>query len=785
MSEPAPLSQATVNITFQHIGKSLPRVDAPGKAYGETVYAGDHLMPDMLHAKVLRSHLASARLRCLDVSKARGLAGVACVLTYPDLPRGAISTDFPGVSGPENLHSERQLLVDEIARYQGEPLALVAAESEVIAKKAIDLIEVELEPLPGVYDPFVAMKPGAPIIFGSDNIVAHYKVRKGDIDAGFAAADTIIENTFRTQFLEHAFLEPEAGLAWIDRQGIINIRTSTQAIEHFRDVAEVIGVPHNKVRIRGAIVGGAFGGKNEITVEAFLGLLTVTTGRPVRLCYSREESFFGHAKRHPFTITHTTGFTKDGGITAAKIDITSDSGPYVFMSPYVLLYATEAGFGPYRVDNAHIDSRSVATNNMYTGAFRGFGAVQACIAYEQQMDEAAKVLGIDRLELRRRNFLNSGDSIVTGFRVESAVWTNECMTKAVAALGPPTPDDGPLKFGRGFAAYQQPYGRMVWIGDTAKGSVGIELDGSVQIRSGMPDIGGGQISTLAQITAEILGVSMDTITVFHSDSATTPLAGMCTATRGVYMSGNAVHLAAEAVRGRLVARAAKEFRVDPGNILLADSRVLVADESKRSISLKDLVAICAADGIQCSELSIFHAPFAGQLDPETGQGRVHPDYTFGAHAVEVAVDAETGEVTVLKSIGAHDVGQAINPQAVAGQIEGGAAQGHGFALSEELIYENGCLQTPSLSEYLCPTAMDMCPIQSIILESRSGLGPFGAKGMGEVGITPTAAAIANAVADAIGVRIHDLPITPEKVVKALQQKVAADHQSGPPQRHGT
>ncbi len=770
MSKLVPSPHRAANVAFRHIGKPLPRTDAPGKAYGKTTYAGDYAMEGMLHAKVLRSPLASARLRRIDVSKARDLAGVACVLTYQDLPKGTMSTDFPGLSGYQDLDTDQQLLVNEIVRYQGEPMALVAAESEAIAKQAIGLIEVDLEPMEGVYDPFEALAPGAPIVFGSDNVVARYKVRKGDVEAGFAAADTIVENTFRTQFLEHAFLEPEVGLAWIDEHDVVNIRTATQSVERFRDVAEVLGVPHSKVRIRGAMVGGAFGGKTEATVEAYLGLLTTASGRPVRLCYSREESFHGHAKRHPFTITHKTGFTKDGVITAAKIDITSDSGPYVFMSPYVLLYATEAGAGPYRVDNVHIDARSVATNNMYTGAFRGFGAVQACIAYEQQMDEAAKVLGIDRLELRRRNFLDTGDPTVTGFRVESAVWTDDCMTRAADALGAPTPDDGPLKIGRGVATYLQPYGRMVWLRDTAEGWVSIELDGAVLIRSGMPDIGGGQISTLAQIAAEVLGVSMDAITVYNSDSSTTPFAGMCTATRGVYMSGNAVHLAAEAIRGRLAARAAVEFGVGPGDIALAESRVFVADDPKRSMALKDVVAICAAEGIHRSELAIFRAPYGEPLDPETGQGQVHPDFTFGAHAVEVAVDTETGEVTVLKSIGAHDVGQAINPRAVEGQIEGAVAQGHGFALSEELIYEDGRLLTPSLGEYLCPTSMDMCPVRSIILESRSGFGPFGAKGMGEAGITATPAAIANAVADAIGVRIHDLPITPEKVVNALRRK---------------
>ncbi|MCL4181983.1 MAG: xanthine dehydrogenase family protein molybdopterin-binding subunit [Burkholderiaceae bacterium] len=762
-------------MAFRQIGKSVVRTDVPGKVHGKTPYAGDYTMTDMLHAKVLRSPLPSARLTRLDVSRARALPGVAAVLTYGDLSKGTVATDIPGQTGFKRLNTDQQILVDRIVRYQGEPIALVAAETLSIAQEAMDLIEFDLEPLEGVYDPFAALEPDAPKVFGADNIVARYKIRKGDIEAGFAAADVVVENTFRTQYIEHAFLEPEVGLGWVDDQGVINIRSSTQCVEHYRYVAEAMGLPHSKVRIRGALVGGGFGGKSDVTVELYIALLTKATGRPVRLCYTREDSLYGHGKRHPFTITHRTGFARDGRITASKIDITSESGPYAFMSPYVLMYATEAGPGPYRVDNVHVDSRSVATNNMYTSAFRGFGATQACIAYEQQMDEAARVLGIDRLELRRRNFLKTGDPIATGFQVRSAVWTDQCMEKAWEALGERAPDQGPVRIGRGVAAYQQGYGRLIWLHDTAEGWVGIETDGTVVVRSGITDIGAGQGSALAQIASELLGVDMKNITVYNSDSSTTPLAGTSTATRGLYMSGSAVRLAAGAVRNRLLERAGRQFGVEAGRVDIADSRVFVTGDAARSMDLRELVRICASEGIHRSELAIFRAPFGDWLDPETGQGQVHPDYTYGAHAVEVAVDTETGEVTILKSIGAHDVGRAVNRAAVEGQIEGGVAQGHGYALSEELIYKDGKLKTPSLSEYLCPTAMDTCRIQAIVLESGTGLGPFGAKGIGEPGHTPACAAVANAVADAIGVRVFDLPITPEKVVKAL---AAAGRQPG-------
>ncbi|MDA8250520.1 MAG: xanthine dehydrogenase family protein molybdopterin-binding subunit [Rhodospirillales bacterium] len=761
------------NIAWRQIGRPQQRTDALGKAAGATPFAGDYTMPNMLHARVLRSTLASATLRRLDVSKARALPGVACVLTAADLPDRLAPTDIPGQTGQARQKTDQQILVRERVRYFGEPLALIAAESRDIAERALALIDVELEPLAGVFDPFEAMQPGAPVVQGTDNVVATQKIRKGDVAKGFAEADLVIENTFRTQFIEHAFLEPEVGLAWVDENGVINIRVSTQVIEHFRYVADSLGIPHNRVRIMGAMVGGGFGGKEDVTVEIYLALLARATGRPVRLEYTREDSLVGHGKRHPFVMTYRTGVTKDGRITALEATFTADAGAYVFLSPYVLLYAAVAAPGPYRVDNLLVNGKAVATNNMFTSAFRGFGGAQACIAYEQQMDEVARALHLDRLELRRRNYLRTGDRISTDVPIRSAVWTDRCAELAWAALGEPSVASGPVRIGRGIAAYQQSYGRITWLHDTSEGWVGVEVDGTVIVRSGVTDIGAGQASALAQIVAEVLGVTLDDVVVYNSDSAVTPLAGTTTATRALYMTGNAIKLAADAVRGRLVARAATAFGVQPEQVDMASGTVFVANHPQTSMSFAELVKLCAAEGVQRSELAMFRAPFTDRPDPETGLGQVHPDYVFGAHAVEVAVDTETGEITVLKSVGAHDVGQAINPAAVEGQIEGGAAQGQGYALSEELIYREGRLMTPSFSEYLIPTAMDVPPVRSIILESRSGLGPFGAKGIGEPALTPVAPAIANAVADAIGVRIADLPLTPEKVVNALRQRASA------------
>jgi CO/xanthine dehydrogenase Mo-binding subunit len=757
------------NVKFNQVGEPLTRTDAPGKAVGKTNFAGDYVMPGMVHAKVVRATLASATLRRLDVSKARALPGVVCVVTAADIPDRMAATDIPGQTGRSRLKTDQQILVKERVRYFGEPLALIAAETPDIAQQAARLVEWELDPLPGVYTPEDGLKPGAPIIQGTNNVVSENRIKKGDIESGFAHADLIIERTYTTPFQEHAFLEPEAGLAWVDENDVINIRVCTQVIEHFRAIADAVGVRHNQVRILGALVGGGFGGKEDITVEIYLALLAQRTGRPVRLEYTREDSFVGHGKRHPFKLTYRTGVTNDGKITALDVEILGDAGAYVYLSPYVLLYCTVNAAGPYRIDNVRVHARAVATNNMYTSAFRGFGGLQACAAYEQNMDELAHAIGMDRLEFRRRNYLKTGESNATGFIPPSAIWTDKCAEKAWEGLGEPTPSSGSIRIGRGLAAYQQSYGRLTFLHDTSEAWVGVEIDGTVVVRSGVTDIGAGQASALGQIAAELIGVTLSNVKVYNSDSAVTPLAGTTTATRALYMTGNATRLAAEAVRKRLVDRAAKHFEVKPEFIDLAFNSAFVIDAPDSKMSLADLVRICASEGIHRSELSIFRAPFTDAPDPETGQGQVFPDYTFGAHAVEVAVDIETGEVQVLKSVAAHDVGQCINRAAVEGQIQGGAQNGQGYALSEEMLYREGRLITPSFSEYLMPTSMDMPAVQTILLESRSGLGPFGAKGIGEPAMTPVAPAIANAVADAIGTRVFEMPITPERIVRALGQ----------------
>lgn len=756
---------------LRQVGKPLRRVDALGKAVGHTAYAGDYSMPNMLHAKVLRSKEPHARITRLDVTKARELPGVACVLTSSDLIGGGkLTTDMPGQTGQKRrARTDAPVLALERVLFVGEPIALVAAETLETAERALELVEIDYEPLPGVYDPVEALKPGAPVVYEPDNAVARWKICRGDVEKGLAAADLIVENTFRVPFVEHAYLEPEAGLAWVDEQGVINIRVSTQVVEHFRSIARALGVPQNKIRTRGTMVGGGFGGKEDITVEIFVALLAQRTGRPVQLIYTREESFAAQSKRHPFVITHRTGVMRNGRITASEIDLVADSGAYPYLSPYVLLYAAAMATGPYQIDNVLINAVAAATNQTFTSAFRGFGGPQACFAYEAQMDAIAQALEMDPLDFRSVNYLKTGDSTATGQVVESAVWLEESASRALEALGERSAASGPVRVGRGLSSYFQAYGRITWLHDTSRAWVGLELDGTAVIRCGVPDLGAGQTNSLAQITAEILGVALGDITVYSTDSAVTPLAGTSTATRQLYMSGNAVSMAANAVRQTLLERAQKHFEEELDNLDLADGTVFVLSDPIQSMALSDLAAICAAEGLPLAHLAQFNAPFTDPLDPETGQGRIWPDFTFGSMAVDVAVDTETGQVEILKSVACHDVGRAINPAACAGQISGGANQGLGYALMEEFKLQDGHIVTPSLAEYLIPTAMDFPPTQAIMLESGSGVGPFGAKGIGEPSLTPAAPAVANAVADAIGVRIHELPLTPERVLAAIDQ----------------
>ncbi|GAF80319.1 unnamed protein product, partial [marine sediment metagenome] len=422
------------------------------------------------------------------------------------------------------------------------------------------------------------------------------------------------------------------------------------------------------------------------------------------------------------------------------------------------------------IPHVKVDSYTVLTNNTFTSANRGFGAPQACFAYECQMDEVARRLNLSPLEFRKKNYLKKGEALATGRILNYAVETQQTAEKALEALGEPSVPTSPTeKIGQGMASGMTSYGRMMFLHDTSRSYVSVELDGSVTVKCGVQDIGGGQASCLASIAAEVLGVSMEDVRVFIGDTALTPLAGTTTATRQLYMSGNATLKAATEVKKNLLAKAGEMLEANPEDLVLREKEVYVKGSPSRSLTLASVVKACAADGIPLYNVAQFNAPFRELIDFETGQGQVFPDFTFGSHAVEVSIDVETGKIKVLKLISCYDVGQAINPLSAEGQLEGGAIYGLGYGLTEQLILDKGITRTPSLSEYLIPTSLDAPDVETIMVESGDGVGPFGAKGIGEPSCCSIAPALANAVCDALGVRIFDLPLTPEKIVKALKR----------------
>ena len=756
---------------YSVVGTRIAGLDEKDKVLGNVVFADDFTLPGMLHGKVFRSTKASARIKRLDVSKAQAFPGVVCVLTAGDVPNNESVKNVVGQTTEVGLlEAKHQVLARERVRYWGEAIALVVAESLDIARDALKLIEVEYEELPAVFDPLEAMKPDAPKIHGNNNVIASWKLRKGEVEKGFAQADVVVENTYRTPRQEHAHIEPESGVAWVDDMGVINVRYAAQVIEHYRDIATVLGVPESRVRVIGTLIGGGFGGKEDVTVEVFLALMTWKTGRPVKLTFTREEMGYGRHKRHPYVLKYKTGATKEGKLVALEAQIVSDAGAYVYLSPWVLIYSTVHSTGPYLIPNVKVDANSVLTNNIMTSAFRGFGGMQVVVAYEAQMDDLAEKLGMDPLELRRKNYLKKGDVTASYQEITSEVWLEKCARAALDALGEKSKGSRTKKVGRGLACAWQSYGRMTYLHDTSNCWVNLEMDGSAVVRTGIPDLGGGQRESVRAIAAEVLGLNVEEIHVISTDSQVTPLSGTVTATRALYMSGNATKLAAENVKKIITDKAAEILSVAPEKLDLKAHTVYVVDDPKKRIPLVDAIKQCYFEGKIPQSLATFRAPFTEPISSDVIKDPVFPDFTFGAQAAEVEVDIETGEVKVLKWATAYDIGQAINVNRVEGQLEGGVAQGLGFGLMEDYLEVDGVPWTWNLHDYIIPTSKDVPDIKSIVLESGSGKGPFGAKGIGEPAISAAGPAAANAVKDAIGIRVTHLPVTAERIFFALRQR---------------
>ncbi len=744
--------------TLDIIGKSNPRYDALPKADGSMPYGEDMMPPGALFCGVLYTPVPYGRLKSIDTRAAERIPGVAAVLTARDIPGKNLRY---GSNTPK--HDGQPILVEDKIEFTGDALAVVGAETREALEAGITAIKVEIEASEGIWttrhNEDTAEK----------RQVCDFEVKRGDIKSAFAEAEVVVERTYKTQLAEHAFLEPASGSSWIEEDGVLTIRVGTQLIEYYRAIAAMLGIPQSRVRHLGTYVGGGFGAKGMLTVEPYLALLTHLTKRPAIMAMGREEGIRTTVKKHPFVMHYRTAASKEGKIIGMEVDVVGDAGAYPYKSNLFLLGAMCIATGPYEVPNAQIRCHGYLTNNPITNAMRGVGSNQVCFAYENQINLVAKELGMDRFELRKRNFIQKGGKLATGQEIPFKPNLEGCLESAIKALGAPSKAEPGKRIGQGIAANITGYGRPF---DDANAAVHIEPDGSAVVRVSAPDIGAGQGATLQSITAEVLGLRLDQVSTRLSDSATTPLSGITAGSRQTMMAGNAVRSAAEEVLKALLKGASALLEAAESDIRISGGEAWVTSAPERRVSAgmaagkaKEL-----GESLHCSHG--FTTPGHEYENPERYMGGMGgwADYTFGVHATEVEVDIDTGEVNVLKHVAAHDVGRALNPQSVEGQFEGGAVMGIGYALHEEITMTEGDCKSQSFHEYLIPTSSDIGDFQSVILECGEGAGPYGARGVGEPPCNNAPAAVALAVNEAIGKVVYELPITPERVFRTIQGK---------------
>jgi len=734
------------------IGQSLPRIDAQAKVTGQAKYPGDFYMEGMLHAKVVWSEHPHARVRRIDTSKAEAFPGVVAVLTYKDVP-----VNEYGI----NIMDQPVLVAEgDKVRWVGDRIAIVVAETERIAEAARKLVEVDYEPLPVVDDAREAMGADAPLVHEErdTNVLERFKIRKGDVEAGFADSDVIVEGYYVTPYVEHAYLQPEAGLGYIDEEGRVTVIAAAQwAQDDLHQIAHLLDLPEDRVREIVPAIGGAFGGREDMFIQHLLALCAYCLRRPVKMVFSREESVCRTGKRHPYYMRYRTGATRDGKLTAMEIELISDAGAYASTSTIVMANAVTFAAGPYVAPHARIDGYTAYTNNAVTMAMRGFGATQVAVAYELQMDKLAEALGMDPVELRLKNLFEDGSIAITGNPMPPGVGMKETLRQAALAAGwrkkkedghwvrpEPLPSvDNKLR-GLGVACAYKNVGYSMGFDDKSTVVVELSLSESGQVERAVvkiaaSEVGQGVHTALAQIAAETLGIGMERVDIALVDTVDTPDAGSASASRHIYLSGNAVMAACGLAKDKW-------------------HTALRAEEGQTRIETR----------------YTFHGRHARPttaLDPETGTCDPHISYGYATQIALVEVDAETGEVAVLKLYSAHDVGRAVNPQMIKGQIGGGVHMGQGYALMEEYVQQEGVVKTRKFSEYFIPTVLDMPrELVPIIIEAPDPTGPYGATGVGEMTTLPTAPAIISAIHDATGVWIEELPATAEKVLMGMREK---------------
>ncbi len=751
---------------FSCIGHSVPKIDALDKVLGRALYAEDYFFPNMLYGRVLRAGIPHAVIEEIDTSKAKAMKGVVCILT---------ARDIPGVNRYGIAFQDQYALAEDRVRYIGDPVALVAAETEEIAKDAVKEIRVKYRGLPVLTNPREALAEGAPRIHDKGNLLLHTKIRKGNVDIGFSQAEVMVENIYRTHVVDHAYLETESGIGMMDERGNLVIWSANQCpFRDRRQVAGVLGIRENKVRVIRATTGGAFGGKDDVTVEIHIGLLVQATGRPVRLVLEREESFLSQTKRHAIEIWTRWGATRDGKLCAMEGKVYGDKGPYAGLGAFVIKKCGIHLSGPYFIPHIKVDSYSVYTNNLFGSAMRGFGVAQAAIAHEAQMDELAKRLRMDPLELRLINALDQGLSTPTGQAFYEGVGVKatlekieEVRSKDASLRNYRSKDTKTKKRGIGVASMFYGLGYGFSRQDIGAATLEICEDGSMIVRSGEVDYGQGSDTIFCQIVAEELGIRYDGIQMVTADTFATPNAGPTSASRVTYVTGNAVMKAAQALKETL--RAVAEALLGEKDLVFVDEEIHSESKPDRKISFRRLAKECHNRGLPMVENAWFDNT-TKDVDPDTGQGDAYSAYAYASQLAEVEVDTETGKVDVLRIISATDAGRAINPSNVEGQIEGGAVMGIGYGLTEAIKTEGGYLKTKSLGEYMIPTSLDVPRIEPHIIEVPVSKGPYGAKGVGEPALIPTTPAILNAIADAVDVRVTDLPASLENLHRLIREK---------------
>ena len=748
------------------VGKSVLRNDAQEKVLGRTNYVDDLGLQGMLYACTVRSPRPHIFIKKLDTSKSEKVPGFVRMVTYADVP-GANSIPLVLTDHPVFAESE--------CKFLGEAIALVVATTPEAAKKAAEAVVVDYEELPAVTDPLEAMHPDAPRLFGDDNVFRKFQVLRGDADAAFASADAVVEGTFTTGYQAHAYLETQGMIAIPQADGGMHIVGSMQCPFYVHDaIAMTMGVSSNKVRIVQAPTGGGFGGKEDVPsiVAAHAAVAAQVTRRPVKLIYTREEDFLSMSKRHPSWTHIRYAATKDGKITGVDVKYVLDSGAYSTLSPVVLWRGTVHAAGPYQIENVRVNSFAVATHKVPCGAFRGFGQPQICYAQESLIDELAAKLNLDPLELRRRNALKPGDLTITGQKVEDSCSLSTALDRVKQESGwegfkARARGQGHKRRGIGVSAtyYGVCLGALGRYLDRAGSHVQIEKDGSVIVAVGNTEVGQGAWTILAQIAAEALGCPYEQVKVVDTDTTRVPDSGPTVASRTTVMSGNAVLDAAKVLRARLDA-VASEILGCPPDAITSDG--VAFSGGGKSVGYRELVTQCWARKTPMSHQGWYASPPTTWDD--NGQGDAYVTYTYSAFVTEVEVDTETGEVQVMKVTSAHDVGRAINPQQAEGQIEGGVAQGVGYALFENLVVDDGVMANGNFTGYILPTAADSPEYKSIVIEQPYASGPFGARGLGEPPLIGVAPAVANAIADACGVRATHSPMMPEAIRALIREK---------------